>query len=225
LVDDARVLLDRSVALLAGSLAHHLSAAGPVSERPWARKFGPKIVYRSDVLDPARRYSVAVLPFFNKSARKYAGEILALHMIRNLAAFPDLDVVEPGIVREELLRFRIIMSDGVSLPQTETILNAVNADLVLNGEILEYQDPRDPTGAPSVDFAILFIERKTSRVVYSAYSHNAGDDGVFFFDVGRVNTAHAMTSQMARAVVERMLLTPPTPRAAQSPTGQGSRRR
>ncbi len=211
LIEDPGELLARAVGSLAASLVRHLSdAGGHAGDRPAARKFRPKIVYRSDALDPARTYSVAVMPFFDKSARKHAGEIIALHMIRSLMAFPALEVVEPGIVREELLRFRIIMSDGVSLPETETILNAVNADLVLNGEVLEYQDPPGASGAPKVDFGLLFIERKTRRIVYSSYSGNAGDDGVFFFDWGRVNTAHAMASQMTRAIAERMLLAPST---------------
>jgi hypothetical protein len=85
--------------------------------------------------------------------------------------------------------------------------------------VLEYQDARWAGGVPSVDFAVLFIERRTRRVVYSSYSHNVGDDGVFFFDWGRVNTAHAMASQMARAIGERMLLLPP------GAVGQPSRRR
>jgi hypothetical protein len=206
LVPSAPVLLERAVGSLAASLVRHVSE---VRERPVPARFRPKIVYRSDVLDPSRTYSVAVVPFFNKSARKYAGELIALHMTASLMAFPNLEVVEPGIVREELLRFRIVMSEGVSLPETETVLNAVNADLVLNGEVLEYRDPLGPTGTPKVDFGLLFIERKTRRVVYSSYSDNAGRDGVFFFDWGSVNTAHALAARMTRAVAERMLLGSP----------------
>lgn len=225
LVDDPGVLLERATEFLTTSLVRHLAeTGGRAGERPQPRKFRPKIVYRSDVLDPARTHSVAVVPFFNKSARKYAGEIIALHMMRNLMAFPNLEVVEPGIVREELLRFRIIMSDGVSLPETETILNAVNADLVLNGEVLEYQDPLGPTGAPRVDFGVLFIERTTRRIVYSSYSENAGDDQVFFFDWGRVNTAHALASHMARAIGERMLQVPPPAKTGSGATAQESQR-
>jgi hypothetical protein len=211
LVEDVRVLLARAVAALAVSLDRHLTDAGDAArERAGPRKFRPKIVYRSEALDPARTYSIAVVPFFNKSARNYAGEIVALHMMRNLTLARNLAVVEPGVVREELLRFRIIMSEGISLPDTETVLNAVNADLVLNGEVLEYQEPLGPLGAPVVDFAVLFIERKSRRVLYSSYSQNTGSDGVFFFDWGRVNTAHAMAAHMARAISEGMLAGPPT---------------
>ena len=223
LVQSPEVLLERAVDSLATSLVRHVSEASDgVGQRPVAARFRPKIVYRSDVLDPARTYSIAVMPFFNRSARKYAGELIALHMTRSLLAYPGLQVVEPGIVREELLRYRIIMSDGVSLPETETILNAVNADLVLNGEVLEYRDPLGPSGAPKVDFGLLFIERRTRRVVYSSYSDNAGDDGVFFFDWRRVNTAHALASRMAGAIVERMLGAPPTARVSEGTAPRGN---
>ena len=210
LVQDPGLLLERAVDTLAASLARAVSEpGGPPAPSP-AGKFRPKIVYRSDGLDPERTYTVAVVPFFNRSETPNAGEIVALQMMRSLMAFPQLRVVEPGVVREELLRFRIIMTDGVSLPETETILNAVNADLVLNGEILQYRDRLGPDGTPSVDFGVLFIERTSRRIVYSSYSHNTGTDRVFFFDVGRVNTAHAMTRQMTDQIVRRMLTEPPT---------------
>jgi hypothetical protein len=56
-----------------------------------------------------------------------------------------------------------------------------------------------------VDFSVLFVERKTRRVVFSSYSQNQGDDGVVFFDWGRHNTAHAMAERMAGAIGERMV--------------------
>lgn len=207
LIEDPRELMAHAVDAVARTLAHQLAAAegGGARRAAAARTFQPKLVYRSDTLDPGRTWSVAVVPFFNRSERRYAGEIIALHMMRNLLTFPNLSVVEPGIVRDELLRHRIIMSDGVSLPDTDTILGAVNADLVLNGEVLEYVDPRGSWGTPRVDFSVLFIERKTRRVVFSSYSHNTGEDRVFLYDWGRINTAHAMAAQMARAIAERLV--------------------
>lgn len=207
LIEEPRALLTRAVESLARSLDRYASKeeGGPKGEKR-ARKFRPKIVYRSEEVDPEMKHSIVVMPFFNKSQRKYAGEIIALHMMRNLMAFRNFEIVEPGIVRQELLRFRIIMSEGVSLPDTDTILNAVDADLVLNGEVLDYQDYQGPDANPKVDFSVLFIERKTRKVVYSSYSQNAGNDGVFFFDWGKVNTAHAMASQMAHAIGERMVM-------------------
>jgi hypothetical protein len=205
LVDDPPTLVMRLMDTLMASLTRHTAEEGhrPAGGQP-PRRFRPKLVYRSDLLEPGRKYSIAVVPFFNKTSRKFAGEIIALHMIRSLMSFENFEVVEPGVVRQELLRYRIIMSDGVSLPDTDTVLGAVNADLVLNGEVLEYLDYRGPQGVAKVDFSVLFIERKTRRVVYSSYSQNQGDDGVFFFDWGRVNTAHVMAARMARSIGERL---------------------
>lgn len=223
LIEDPWILLTKAAEFLARSLVQYGADAEESRDGGRGRgKFRPKIVYRSEVVDPAKKYSIAVVPFFNKSERKYAGEIIALHMMRNLVAFENFQIVEPGIVRQELLRYRIIMSDGVSLPETETILNAVNADLVLNGEVLDYQDYRGPFGRPKVDFSVVFIERRTRRIVYSSFSHNEGDDGVFFFDWGRVNTAHAMASQMARAIGERMLMEGKKTQASTGLPGQKS---
>lgn len=205
LVEDPAVLLARAIDALVASLERHAAAESGFDGARGARKFRPKLVYRADALDPARKHSIAVVPFFNKTERKYAGEIIALHMIRNLMRFENLVVAEPGVVRQELLRFRIIMSDGVSLPQTDTILNAVNADLVLNGEVLDYRDYRGFVGVAKVDFSVLFIERQSRRVIYSSYSENQGNDGVIFFDWGRVNTAHAMAAQMAGWIGERLV--------------------
>jgi hypothetical protein len=211
LIEEPQALVAKAVESLVRSLVGYGSETGGGSPGGWmARRFRPKIVYRSELLDPGKKYSIAVVPFFNKSDRRHAGEIVALHLIRNLMAFENLEVVEPGIVRQELLRSRIIMSDGVSLPQTETILNAVGADLVLNGEVLDYQDFIGPTGIAKVDFSVLFIERKTRKIVYSSYSQNTGNDNVVLFDWGRVNTAHALASRMARAIGERMLSGPET---------------
>jgi hypothetical protein len=205
LIEDPPVLLNRALEYLTGSLRSHLSGLPEAGGKKAQGKFRPKVVFRSDLLDPNKKYSVAVLPFFNKSDRKYAGEILSLHLITSLKAFENLDFVEPGVVRQELLRFRVIMTEGVSLANTETVLGALDADLVLNGEVLSYQDSQGATGSPKVDFSLLFIERQSRKVVYSSYSFNKGDDGVFLFDWGSVYTAHAMASQMARWVGEQMM--------------------
>jgi hypothetical protein len=219
LVVEPEALVGKAVDALARSLAGVASAPGEARGRSPARKFFPKTLYRSDLLDAREKYSVAIMPFFNKTGRKYAGEIVALHMMRNFMAFQNFSMVEPGMVRQELLKSRIIMNEGVSLPETDTILNAVNADLVLNGEVLDYEDYRGADGVAKVDFSVLFIERTSRKVVYSSYSQNRGSDGVVLFDWGRVNTAHAMAAQMARAVATRMLAGGRAPQPASRPGG------
>jgi hypothetical protein len=49
------------------------------------------------------------------------------------------------------------------------------------------------------------MERKSREVVWAIQSYNQGDDRVYFFDYGKVNTAHAMAAQMVELAVENLV--------------------
>jgi len=203
LIENPMVLRETAVNRLAASLSDFLSDKNKeIDASKKRKKFLPKIAYRSEVIDPELKYRVAVLPFFNVSERKYAGEIISLHFVRHLLAYGNFDIIEPGVVRETLLGLRVIMHDGLSLANADIVFSILNADLILTGKVIDYQDYEGSSGTPKVDFSALLIERKSREVVWSSKSYNQGDDGVFFFDVGRVNTAHVMASEMVSNVVD-----------------------
>jgi TolB-like protein len=144
------------------------------------------------------------MPFTNVTGRKYASDIIALHFVREFSKGKHFTVVEPGLIKEKLLDYRIILYEGISLGDADLVAGELKADLVLTGKVLDYEDYAGVFSKPKVDFSILLIDRKTGEVVWSSRSHNEGDDTVFFFDRGRVNTAHVLAAEMAKAV-ERML--------------------
>ena len=206
LIEDPGALREKALKSVLGSLVRYLSTGTEGKEVDGAKKkFRPKIAYRSSAFDLNRKYRVAVAPFFNRSERKYAGEILVLHFIRQLKGFENFEVIEPGRVRQELLNSRIIMQDGISLADADALFAGLDADLLVSGRVMDYQDYQGALGKPKVDFSSMVIERKSREVVWSSDSHNEGDDGVFFFDRGRVNTAHAMASQMVQRVGKMMV--------------------
>ena len=201
LIENPSVLRDKALRSLSVSLAGSLSEKGG---RDFAeekrKKFRPKITYRSPAFDPQARHTVAVIPFFNESLRKYAGEIMQLHLVREMTKVGNIEVIEPGVVRKELLALRIIMEDGISLAQADLAWNALNADLLVTGKVMDYQDYQGTDGAPVVDFSLQVMERKGREVGWSSKSYNRGTDGVWFFDMGRERTASAMASEMSRIV-------------------------
>ena len=206
LIEDPKVLLEKGVGRLAESLGQYFDKTaqrGPIQSVKG--KFRPKVSYRSDVFNPGQKYTVAVVPFLNFSVRRNAGEILELEFIRNLKRFEQFDVVEPGMVRRQLLTMRIIIPEGISLANADALFATLNVDLILAADVNEYQDYQGIFGTPKVDFFAQLIDRKSRSVVWSSVSHNQGDDGVFFFDRGSVNTAHAMASQMTRWIGEMMV--------------------
>ena len=180
----------------------------PIDEGDPPPALVPKIFYRSPVLSPDMKYRVAVMPFLNKSDRKNAGDIMTLHFTEQLRGIMNCNVIEPGIVRNNLLGFRIIMNEGISFENAGFIFSTLetDADLILSGTVLDYQDNISTVGTPKVDFSVLVIEKKSREVVWSSKSYRTGDEGVIFFDRGQINVAHSLASAMARGVVEMLLM-------------------
>jgi len=204
LIEDPKMLQKKALNRLLDSLRESLSGQKENKGLSVKRKFRPKISFRSPVMEGKRKYTVAVVPFFNKSERKYGAEIMSLHFVRHLKEFEEFDVIEPGVVRQQFLTLRIIMDQGVSLADAQAIFAMLDVDLVVTGQVLDYQDYQGSFGKPKVDFTAEIIERKSREVVWSSTSYNQGDDGVFFFDWGRVNTAYGMAHQMVRSIGKMM---------------------
>jgi TolB-like protein len=203
LIENPEVLFDTAVNRLAASLSGYLSTRREGMDTTKKRKkFSPKITYRSLIIDPEMKNRVAVLPFLNLSERKYAGEIITFHFVKQFLPYGNFNVIEPGVIRRALLGLRVIMHDGLSLVNASVTFRKLDADLILTGKVIDYQDYEGSSGKPKVDFSALLIERRSLEVVWSSKRYNEGDDGVFFFDMGRVNTAHVMASEMAHHVVE-----------------------
>ena len=181
---------------LAGALSSFLAGAGtPARGCEVSGRFLPRSAFRSPRLDNRRGQTVAVLPFLNETQRRSAGDLLALESARQLAA-AGFRVVEPGIVRDELLRYRIVMENGVSLDTARVVSELLRADLVVAGTVRDYSD----ASVPAVDFTAIVLDRQNSEILWQSTSYNRGDDGVWFFDAGAVSTASALSCRMVAAV-------------------------
>lgn len=205
LIEDMKRLQEKAIRALTVSLAESLSDSSRVYDRTARKRFQSKAYYKSPFINPGKKYRVAVVPFFNESERKNAGEMLVLHFVRDLSRAENFHVIEPGLIRQKMLDVRIIMHEGVSLADADLIYGELNVDLILTGKVLDYQDYEGSWGKPKVDFSAQVIERGSRKVVWSSKSYNTGDDGVFFFDRGRVYTANALASEMTQKVVERIV--------------------
>ncbi|MEW6719324.1 MAG: hypothetical protein AB1346_02615, partial [Thermodesulfobacteriota bacterium] len=206
LVSDPAVLWGRAKGHVVDSLMRYLDGKGGPFARSPERRFLPKSSHGVAPEAPGGResFSIAVLPFRNESTRRNAGEIMASHFIRALSGRKTFGVIEPGEVRQVLLQSRTIMEGGLSLPQADVLHAAMNVDLVLTGIVTEYQDYTGGSGNPRVEFSARVFDMKTRQVVWSSSSYNEGDDRVYFFNLGKMNTAHAMATEMTRSAVGKM---------------------
>lgn len=189
-------LEQRELGRLATSLANTLAGKGSPPACPDERRFRPRIAFRSPRFYLSREYSVAVLPFVNQSARRRAGDAVALEFTRQLAAVRRLHVLEPGVVRERLIRHRVVMEGGISVDVARLMLDSLHADLVFAGYVRDLAE-----GQGSVDFTVLALEREHGTVMWESTSHASGTDGVWFFDQGKISTASEVACRMVRDAV------------------------
>lgn len=128
-----------------------------------------------------------------------------LQFVKELRKLTDFTVIEPGMVREQLLNMRVIMYEGISSSDIDLITDSVNADLIVTGKVFDYKDFEASWGKPRVNFTVMLISKTSKRVIWSSSSVNSGDDSLILFSWGEVNTANAMVSEMIEAVRKTML--------------------
>jgi hypothetical protein len=221
-VDDLGRLEAEATARLTRSLAAHIRGKAPPPSCPApARRQRPRSSYGGGVA-LTEHPSVAVLPFVNEARHRDAGELVALEFVHRLAATGRFQPLEPGAVRDQLLGLRMVLESGISVDAARALLGTLDADLVVTGYVHEYQDPAG-SGAPRVAFTAFALDRRSGRIAWQASSHSRGDEGVWFFDSGRVSTARDLACRMVRGAVEDLdesaARAPSRGRATNAPAG------
>lgn len=174
-------------------------------ENPFMSLYNPIGWYNSREILANQERTIAIIPFFNRSTRKHAAELQALHLAGQLVEKHIFRVLELGVIRDRMLNMHVVMSDGVSLPIIDLITISLGADLLLNGVVFDYLDTVGYGSNPKVDFSSQIFNRDDKRILWSSHSYNQGDDGVYFFDSGRITTAAALTDKMCRILVQRLV--------------------
>ena len=203
-IDSVEILTQKALERLVGSLADHLRGSGNGKQTLRNREFHPQVLYRTSPAPIQRPYRVAVLPFLNLSQRKQAGTIMQLQFTRILQQSADFSTVEPGVVRQALLNKRVVMNDGVSLPDSAALFGELDVDLLLSGRVFDYEDYQGETGEAKVCFSALLLEKENRQVVWSSQSCRSGNRGVWFFDRGKIRNAYLLANAMVQGAVASM---------------------
>jgi hypothetical protein len=200
IVSDPELLRAQALNAVGESLAAFLAKGVQADRCSGGGWWRPRLAYRARP-DDRKVTTVAVLPFVNETRRRGAGEAVALELASQLASTGGFRIVELGVVREELLRRRIVMEDGVSLDQARLVSAALDADLVAAGYVFDYEDGVQDPGA---NFTAMVIDRKTGRMIWESVSYDRGSDSETLFGFGKVSTTPALACRMAREVADAM---------------------
>ncbi|MBW2645491.1 MAG: hypothetical protein JRE23_04810 [Deltaproteobacteria bacterium] len=156
------------------------------------------------------RYSikrVAVLPFFNNTNVREAGEVVARAFVEGLFDSKNLQVEFPGNVRKLILSERIIIRKGIGNEHIKLIGKRLNVDAVIIGWVEKYSSGVKGQGAaiPLISINARMVHAESSSVLWIGQHMRRGDDYVTILDFGRINSVAAL----ARKVVDELLETIP----------------
>lgn len=208
LVSDPGVLLERASDELASALAAFRTGALVRDAERVPRPFRP----RNLTVDPAwadaaasgRTLRVAVLPFLTETRDREIGDVVASQIVRWLLDVEELDVLEPGVVREALLESRLIQDDGPSLSQVDALRALLDVDLVVSGRVTDFEPLGTAPGAPFLGFSVRGIDARTRQAVVSSFSFGRGDDRVGAFGTLRIRSPLTLTSELVRGVIDAL---------------------
>jgi len=204
LVHDMDAVRSSAIQRLARGLGAYLeSSERPPPPCPAGRPFQPHLSYSAHRAPAGRHLTVMVVPFLSRTDRPSAAQAVAAEMVRSLEATGRFEVVEPGLVREELLRNRVVTQGGVALDTVRPVLAQLPADLVLTGTVFRYEDG-EVASAVAVEFSLVLLDRETGRIVWAGTSTNGGLDDEFLFEQGRIRVAAALACRMASSVAVAM---------------------
>ena len=208
LITSPELLIDRASHEIAESLAAS-SRSSKVEDRGRVpRRFRPgSFAVNPDWAAAAaagRPPRVAVLPFVVDTAWRDAGDVLASQFVRWLLATGDMEVIEPGVVREALLEARVIQEDGPSLPQVDALRALLDLDLIVSGRVTDYEAMGSAPGSPFLGFSARAIDIRTRQAVWSSFSFGRGDDRVGMFGTARIHSSITLTSELVRGAVETL---------------------
>jgi hypothetical protein len=93
------------------------------------------------------------------------------------------------------------MPAGPSLAVSDILIDEgyLGADLILSGRVFDYQNQ---SSNPKVDYSVQVTEKNSRKVVFGARTFSEGREGVYFYNYGRVFTAHNLLEEMARTTLQ-----------------------
>lgn len=208
-IDDPAALLDVILGQLGDHLAAYLRGVGPPATACGASsRFAPQAFFVVDGLSLAGPRTIALLPFANRTDTRAAADGLALDVLQQLRAHPQLHVIEPGVVRQRLLDYRVLIGEGISVDSARLLFETLNADLLLTGVVFQADEAEQGSGVPLLSFSLTMLDRGADEIVWKSSSIHRGDDGVVLFDAGTVTTGPSLACLMTAAMM-RPLVEPP----------------
>jgi TolB-like protein len=148
-------------------------------------------------------YSIAVMPFQNKSKVRDAGMIATYMFIAELFKSRRFMPVEYGEVRRLVVDLRIRGKGEIDYKRTEAISKSSGVDGILVGTVELYTEG-EGTAPPEAVISARLIDARTDRILWYDSHQLNGEDGIFILDFGKIRSAENVAYKVISKLVKEM---------------------
>ena len=148
-------------------------------------------------------YTIAVMPFKNKSKIRNAGMIATYLFITELFKSKKFEPLEYGEVRRLVVSIRVRSKGELDYTKTEAISESSGVDGILVGTVEHYSEEQG-TAPSEVVISARLIDARTERILwYDGYTYD-GDDSISIFNWGKIRSAENVACKVVEKLVREM---------------------
>ena len=149
--------------------------------------------------------TVAVLPFYNISAYRDAGRIVANIFVTEMFKSGRFRVEESGNIAQFMIQERIDTIGEIEIEKLKIMGKRLGVDAVMTGTVEEFDDGRGGASSmPTVSITARMIDTNTGQLVWSAQNKKRGDDYIIVLDFGEVRSLTTLTQKVVREMIGRI---------------------
>jgi TolB-like protein len=141
---------------------------------------------------------VGVIPFYNESGRRTAGEIMTNIFILGVFQSGLFQVEEKGNIEQFLYREKIRDTRSMKREKLKRLGKRLNLDAVFMGTVEEFKGGNvgSQLATPKVSLRVNLVETRSGKILWSARHSRSGDDYIKIFDVGIVRTVDTLAKKI-----------------------------
>jgi TolB-like protein len=148
-------------------------------------------------------YTIAVMPFENKSRVRDAGMIVTYLFITELFKNKQFVPAEYGEVRFLIIDLRLRDKGTLDYKSTKAISKFSGVDGIVVGTVETYNEG-EGTAPPEASISARLIDAHRDRLLWSESYHARGDDDILILDWGRMRSAESVADRVVSKLLHKM---------------------
>jgi len=146
---------------------------------------------------------IAVLPFYNRSTMKTAGEIVTKAFIEELYDSGKFEIEFPGNVKKFIVGERIIIRKGIGADHIKLVGERLNVDAVIIGCVKKYEsEGKENAQIPVISVDARMIHADSCSILWIGDNYRRGDDYETFFGIGRIRSLADLSREVVKELID-----------------------